>query len=121
MNGEKTVSARPPPASLVKKLQDQGNRNAVARCASVRRLLDAHGIAYGARAVNAAVKPDPSELFEATVLTISLPVVSVDGKQALLASSGVSGPLAGAGFLQFLEVQPDGRWRAVASSSLWVS
>lgn len=121
MTGELPKAATPPPAALVKRLEDQGNRNAVSHCLSVRKLLDDHHIGYGPKAVDAINSPDPSELFKATIHTISVPIVSANGKQALLGSSGVSGPLAGGGFLQLLERQPGGEWKVVAFSGLWVA
>lgn len=114
-------SAKSPPLVLVKKLEVQGNLNAVARCPSVRSLLDQQHIGYGSKAVDAADSGDSGKLFTASINTISMPIVSADGKQAVLASSGVSGPLAGGGFVQFLERQPNGIWRVVAVSPLWIS
>jgi len=58
LDGERPKSATPPPAALVKRLQDQGNRNAVARCSSVRKLLDGRRIVYGAKAVDAVNSPN---------------------------------------------------------------
>jgi hypothetical protein len=83
--------------------------------------LDDRHIGYGSKAVDAVNSSDPSVTFKASIETISMPVVSVDGKLALLASSGVSGPLAGGGFLQFLKRQAGGSWKAVGSSPLWVA
>lgn len=125
MNSQRPTSATPPPAALVKRLEDQGNRNAVGRCLSVRKLLDGRSIGYGQKKVDAQTKLDafkkPAELFRATIQTISVPVVSVDGKQAVLASSAISGPLAAGGMLELLNRQPDGSWKVVAFSPLWVS
>lgn len=121
MDRERPTSVTAPSAALVKRLEDQGNRNAVARCSSVRKLLDSRRIGYGSKAVDAVNSPDPAELFKAIIHNISVPVVSADGKKAILVSSGVSGPLAGGGFLQLLEKQPDGKWEVIAFSPLWVS
>jgi hypothetical protein len=121
MIGERPHPATPPPASLIKRIENQGTRNAVSHCASVRKLLDSRLIRYGSEAVDAVNTSDPSKAFMASIETISLPVVTADGRQAVLASSGVSGPLAGGGFLQFLERQADGRWKVSAFSPLWVS
>ncbi len=119
--GELQQVAAPPPVALVKRLEDRGNLNAVSRCLSVRKLLKSHHIGYGPEAVDAVNSPDPSQLFKASIHTISVPVVSANGKQAVLASSSVSGLLAGAGFLHFLERQSDGSWTVVAFSLLWVA
>ena len=121
MKGERPLSAAAAPAALVKRLEDQGNRNAVSRCASVRKLLEGHHIRYGSKAVDAVSSPDPSELFSASIQTVSMPIVSADGQRAVLASSGVSGALAGSGFLQLLERQADGNWEVIAFSPLWIA
>lgn len=121
MEGELPRAVAAPPAALVKRLEDQGNRNAVSRCSSLRKLLGSRQIGYGRQAVDAVNSSDPSRLFKASIQTISLPVVSEDGRQAVLASSGVSGPLAGGGFLQLLERQDTGQWKVVAFSPLWVA
>lgn len=113
MDGDRPKPATPPPAALIKRLEYQGSRNAVPRCPSVRKLLDHQHIGYGPEAIHAVTSENPSELFKARVHTISMPVVSADGKQAVLASSGVSGLLAGGGFLQLLERQPDGNWKVL--------
>lgn len=121
MADERSRSATPPPAALIKRLQDQGDRDAVTRCALVQELLDRRRINYGSKAVDAVSSPNSSEMFEASIHTISMPVVSVNGRQAVLASSVVSGPLAGSGFLQLLERQPNGKWKVVAFSPLWIA
>ena len=121
MEAELPLSAAVAPAALVKGLEAQGNRNAVSRCASVRKLLESHHIGYGSKAVNAVSSPDPSEQFKASIQTVSMPIVSADGQRAVLASSQVSGALAGGGFLQLLERQADGNWKVIAFSPLWIA
>ena len=110
-----------PPAALIRRFEDQVNRNAVGRCPSVRRLLDSRRVGYGQKAVDAVYSPDPSILFKARVYTISVPVVSADGKKAILYSSGVSGLMATGAYLELLERQPNGKWTVVANSALTVS
>ena len=121
MEGDRPLSVAAPPAALVKRLEDQGNRNAVSRCASVRKLLEGQHIGYGSKAVDAVSSPNPPEMFKASIQTVSIPIVSADGQRAVLASSGVSGALAGGGFLQLLGRQANGNWEVIAFSPLWVA
>lgn len=113
--------AKPPPIALIRRLQKRQIGNAVARCPSVRRLLESRRIKYGSKAVDAVTTSDPSEAFKAAVYTVSVPVVSADGKKAVLVASSVSGPMAAGAFLQLVERRSDDRWTVVASSLLTVS
>ena len=73
------------------------------------------------KAVNAVSSAEPSERFKASIQTFSMPIVSADGQRAVLASSQVSGALAGGGFLQLLERQADGNWKVIAFTPLWIA
>jgi hypothetical protein len=103
------------PADLIAR-DSWRQRSAVSACPSLRHFLDARAIAWGPEAV-AAVTPGSGRLSDdARLLHISLPVVSDDGRRALLTFSH-SG--AGASRL-LLERQGDGSWRAVAYQPLGV-
>ena len=115
------IPVKAPADVLLEKLEDRGNFNAVARCASVRQLLTTRQIAFGIETINVAAMPNKEELFKARIESISLPVLSAGGKQAVLAASSVSGPLAGGGQLILFELQRNSQWKVVAFSPLWVA
>jgi hypothetical protein len=102
---DEPTSAIVPPLALLKQLQASANRNAVRRCASVRKVLDGYRIGYGSKARDAATTSVHDGLFSATIMTISLPVVSGGGKHAVLASSSVAGPEAASGLLHMLDAK----------------
>ena len=120
-DGDQSKTVAPPPVELVRQLEKLGNRNAIARCTTVRDLLDQHRIRYGQKATAAVNRESPDGLWNAANFTVSLPVISADGKLALLASSQVAGPSSGNGFLELLERQADGKWKMVATSVIWVA
>ena len=120
-DGDQSKTVAPPPVELVRQLEKLGNRNAIARCTTVRDLLDQHRIRYGQKATAAVNRESPDGLWNAANFTVSLPVISADGRLALLASSQVAGPSSGNGFLELLERQADGKWKMVATSVIWVA
>lgn len=110
-----------PSPKLAGALKAGGGVSAVKMCANVRALLDRKGIAYGTRAVEEASAVGKDGNYHAAILGISLPVVSDDGKYALLASSQINAPEAAGGYLQHLQHQIAGPWVVVGWSGLWIS
>ncbi len=107
---------------LVQRLEESSDRNAVARCSSVRTMLDRHRIGYGSRAVAAVLPRNPEEEeFGATIYSISLPLLSADGQRAVLEHSARNGRLDGGGSILLLERQPDGKWKQSNFIPTWVS
>lgn len=113
--------ALPPPAELIRHFRQQAIVNAVGNCRSVRSLLTTRRIPFGEKAVDTVSTRDPSKRFKATVFTISVAVISEDGKMAILSSSEVSGLMAGGAHLYFLQKRANGKWKVVASSLLTVA
>ena len=116
----KKASPTPSP-ELLGALKAGGGVSAIKMCANVRVFLDRKGVLYGSRAVAEATAIEKDGNFHATVLGVSMPVISHDGAYALLASSAVSAPEAGGGFLQYLQHQTTGKWIPVDWSPLWIS
>ena len=105
-----TVAVRAPePTALIARLGSHPP-SAVSQCPALRRLLSARHIGYGRRAVRAARLPSGRLRDAYRLIMLSLPVVSEDGRHALLDFSH-----SGAGeSLLLLERQADGGWRTVA-------
>ncbi|NML06088.1 hypothetical protein [Sphingomonas sp. G-3-2-10] len=96
--------------------------SSVGACPAVRQKLDRYGVAYGEKAVAAAIADTgDGEGYRATILNFSLPLISRDGTEAIVATSSVSAPEGGAGSLRHLKRRSDGRWEAVSESGLWIS
>lgn len=110
-----------PSRALLGQLSNDAGQNAITSCASVRAILDRRRIRYGDKAADEAAQPSTGSFYKAELLSISLPVVSRDGKKAVLVSSSASGPLAAGGFLKYLRRLPSGAWVVVSSAGLWVS
>lgn len=115
-----TAAARPP-AALMAHFRQQGATNALTACAPVRALLQNQRIRFGRQATQQGLRQDANGVFASSIVSVSVPVVSADGQQALIGSTIASGTLDGAGLLFLLEKQPNGRWQVVAEYQLYVS
>lgn len=115
-DSDRPTPATPPPPGLEDRLHDEGNTSAVEHCRSVRKLLQSRGLSFGTRAARTVRAENRRRNYRAAIVHVSLPVVSEDGRQAILAFSH-----SGAGAsLDFLQRQADGRWRVVATRPLGV-
>lgn len=96
--------------------------SALARCPALRAYLEHARIPHGAGAVRAAVAGLGAEdSYPAAIFSLTLPSVSADGTEALVATGLMLGPEAGGGELLLLRRRPDGGWRAVSSQPSWIS
>lgn len=111
-----------PPEELLKRFVGRGQRNAVDACPNLRGYLTSKGATYGNGQVNAlweqALKTGHTSDFY--VLSISLPVVSDDGRSALLTMGVSCGLTCGAGWTQYRVLQ-HGRWAIAGRRSNWIS
>lgn len=110
-----------PSQALLRQLSNDAVQNAITGCASVRAALNRRGIRYGDKAAGEVAQSSAASSYKAELSSVSLPVVSQDGKEALLISSRASGPLEAVGFLKYLRRLPSGAWVVVSSATLWVS
>jgi hypothetical protein len=115
-----TASARPP-AALLNRFRQLGPTNAVSSCAPVQTLLRARQIRFGRQAEQQGLRQNSNGVFASSIVSVSAPVVSTDGQQALIGSSIASGTLDGFGYLSLLQRQPNGRWQVIAEYRLFVS
>jgi hypothetical protein len=104
------------PAALVARIGSEGNLSAGPVCATFRALLRSHRILYGTQAIGAAMRARRHGHDSRCILMISLPVLSQDGRLAVLARSN---SCAGSS-LELVERSADGRLRVVASKPLGV-
>jgi len=114
-------AAPPPPLSLVRTLEKQGDLNAVPRCKNVRSFLSNASVEFGSAAVNAALMTEKNFTYQATIMHVSLAVLSAYGRNALVKSSATSAPLAAAGWLFLLERDHKGKWSVVRRALIWIS
>ena len=110
-----------PSQALLRQLSNNAGQNAITSCASVEAALDKRRIKYGDEAAADVAQSFTGSSYKAELLSISLPLVSRDGKEAVLISSSATGPLAAGGFLEYLRRLPSGAWVVVSSAGLWVS
>ena len=122
LSTETNQSAMPrPPRQLLDEMRRVGASNAVKNCPSVKSALQRGAIAFGERAVSEALHQSPDGTFANTVIGISKPVISSDGRQALVGLTAISGTLDGYGFFYLLQKMPDSRWQVIAHYPLYVS
>jgi len=111
-----------PPEELLKRFIGRGQRNVVDACPNLRGYLTSKGVTYGDAQVNElwehALKTGHTSDFY--VLSISLPVVSDDGRSALLTMGVGCGLTCGAGWTQYRVLQ-HGRWAIAGRRSNWIS
>jgi hypothetical protein len=112
------IAATAPPAALV---QASTSENAVRLCPSFRKRLAARHVRFGEAAVQWAARRRPNGSYRAGIVTISLPAVSADGRQAVLGVSTVFAPLGGGASLVHLTRNEAGAWEVAGSIGLWVS
>lgn len=108
-----------PSRDLVRAFLASKPRSALSSCPAVRAYLDSRGITHGDKAAERAAMGDgsgpPLALYHATILTMSLPVISSTGDEAVVEISISGGPTAGAGSIHYLHRSPGGGWHDVGS------
>jgi len=109
-----------PPDELISDLRASAGASAIKHCANVRKILDGKGIRYGEDAVNSGSSSNAT-IFKFAILGISVPVISRDGKEAVLVESFYAGMLLGRGNITYLRRQADGTWKVIGEAMLWVS
>jgi hypothetical protein len=112
-----------PPSAGISRAYRWSRGGDVLACSAVRQLLARRNVPSGEAAAKAAVgNPDPiSPVYKATILSLGMPVVSRDGREALVETGVVCGPLCGAGSLLHLRRDPAGAWRVTGSQMTWIS
>lgn len=113
--------ARVPPA-LVKAWVDAPNAD-ILDCPAVQALLKTRSIPSGAEAARAATHDAAGKRLsepKAQVLAVGMPVVSADGREAVVEAGVVCGQLCGDGLLVHLRRTPTG-WTWVGALPLWIS
>jgi hypothetical protein len=111
-----------PPEELLKRFVTTDRRSAVDACPNLRGYLTSKGVTYGDARVNELWEPalKTGRTNDFYVLSISLPVVSRDGRSALLTVGISCGLTCGAGWTQYRALQ-HGHWTIVGRRSNWIS
>lgn len=118
------IAKTPEEIRMVRKLFEvPKSANAVTQCSDMRTVLRGHGIAYGESAVKSVSAIENRELEEhaKTIANIYLPILSDDGRSALLLVSRNWAPLAGVGLIIKIERQTNGDWLPTRAQQIWVS
>lgn len=110
-------------ALVTELLKSKLSRNAVARCPSLKDLLQDRGISHGEQAIEAvsAISNRALKQHAQTITHVYVPVLSKDGRSAVLLTSRNWAPLAGVGLILKLERQNNGVWRSTRAQQVWIS
>ena len=117
---ERRWTKDPPAPALARGFLGARSENAIKACPSFAQFLARQEIGYGDEAVKAVVDESRLAPYRAEILTVSAPVVSADGREALVQTSVVGGLLAGVGSVQHLRLM-QGTWAVTDSINLWTT
>ena len=117
------VGSRPSglPSDLLATFEHQGAVSAIASCGEVREVLKKQQLRFGPHWVRWGSGVDMNRHRRAVIYAISLPVLSADGKQAVLAQDMDCGVRCGQSVFLHLNRTADGKWVVVREHSLGVS
>lgn len=90
-------------------------------CPNLVSFLDYNNIGHGDVEIQKMLKESPIAKYNATILSLALPVVSGSGNDALVQSAVASGGLFGSGWVVHLHRAKDGKWSAIGGISTWIS
>lgn len=107
------------PAEATIRAFTRGKLQGVENCSSVRDAAKALNVL--GREQHAPRKLGVDGLYAERSVTMSKPVLSPDGKEALLYAAYSSGPLAASGLLYLLRRESGGEWRVAGKIGLWIS
>jgi len=102
-------------------------KGALDACPELRNLLTDRQIAFGSRAVDEMMAKSMASwhngngLYSSFIVSLSLPVLSPDGREALAYESSTAGPLGGGGHIIHLRRNRADRWVVVDELSRWIS
>jgi hypothetical protein len=100
--------------------------SATKECPEISAYLDRVGMQHGDAAASAAMAADPKEnrmikpFFSATIFSLSFPVMSENGDEALVDVAVGGGITAGAGSVHFLRRRPNGEWTDIGQLHTWI-
>jgi hypothetical protein len=111
----------PPPSGLVDAIPNGDGDNPITNCPSLRQLLRALRVPWGAGAHAEAVGVPRGRPFRSVILRITLPALSPDGRHAVLGVSQMfQGQDGGAWLVHLIKGEGD-RWEVAGESGLWVA
>jgi hypothetical protein len=113
-------SGSPPPQALADALLSLPAQGVFDSCPGLQAELTKARIASGDDAVARITQVDPDIValptYGANVLSLSLPIVSADGRDALVQDSLCQGPNACVGAIIHLQKEKGGRWREISNA-----
>ena len=99
-----------------------GGPSSITECSNVRRRLNQLHVPFGKAAVErAANRIDQYGRYLREIDGVSLPIMSGDGNDALVAVSYVRAPLGGGGHVIHLRRLKNARWMIVQKRQTWIS
>lgn len=116
--GQDPAAAVPPPAEIRKRFM---GRSAVAACNKIRLRLAARHVGFGEAAMRWARRVPDRDHYRATMVNVSIPAISSDGRHALLIATRISGSLDGGGWFVHLVRDDRGHWQVAGIRGMWVS
>lgn len=115
-SGSEPIIVPPPSLSAMQTFLKTTLRSAT-ECAAARQSAVDRGVLFKAPFEH----PKTRGLFDFTYATLTMPVVSPDGREAIIYADTLSGPLAAGGRLILLRRNGNGDWEVAAEHGLWVS
>ncbi|HLZ74676.1 hypothetical protein [Phenylobacterium sp.] len=112
-----------PSRTLVKAFLARPKGGAVSECPDLPGRFARTDMSFGADAADKVTHKNGqwTPAYSATILSISLPVVSQDGRYALVSIGLACGPLCGNGSTLLYRREADGRWNPVGDGAQWIS
>lgn len=117
----KLTAAALPPQPLLDRARQQGATNAVAQCDAVRNFANVRRVPFGTEALANRRSQNVDGAFASSIVGVSLPSISDDGRRALIGLTIASGMLDGGGMMLLMEKQANNRWQVIAEYRIYVS
>lgn len=108
-----------PSTDLIRKFHQQRGISAVEECPLLKSYLNQSKVDFGLEAILKAANDSSKSDF--LILSVALPAVSDDGKEAVLSNgqTGVHG--GGGGWMTALSLDQDGHWEATYVAPTWIA
>jgi hypothetical protein len=114
------VAGRLPPVELTSRVKMEFRESSISACSELRQRLKYRNLKFGKYDVKLAEMAQARGISKFVILDIGLPIVSKDGKSAIIVNSQHSGFLAGGTYLYYLR-KYCGNWIVVSVNRVYVA